>query len=533
MEGPFPRHRLVPSCSSCTFPGPKSHFCFALSSPRQGSRFQKKDPRYWETWDLGLPCTEQVAYWQPSISTHVGVFDVPNASGLSQTAPKQNRRQEDGVLFSSKLQILKLTLSSFANLGLQHPCWLLPPLLSSTHMDIQFLTHVSMNIAHFTVPLCIFCKTHSNMYMSKFPSCWGCSSLILPCLWQFRTHLWRCSMVILWMNIHELAFVYDIMHLGPSLHISYGKITDKFWFLFCPIYASTVFVCESILWNHKLYPIISASHRVGLWVGWFFLFYFLHGYQWVREQQKRKRDHTGKPNILVFVFVFLLHESFFASRSHLWGWNTARSGLLVVFLPSREWNTLSRTDLTLFQLHRVLPEAPARNISTATKAQKMLETQTQVLNSRSSFLRGISGQVLCPPWLGQAALLGWVSCKSLLWVWVTALSPIQTAGSGLCECLQVHGLWLEAITLPGCTRELGTRSLSFSCCSFTITWIQEGAAVWSHHTHIKTSSWHLSVPPSGPVAGAHLSWRVPSLIPHSRVLHCQPEPRPQGGKGKL
>lgn len=55
---------------------------------------------------------------------------------------------------------------------------------------------------------------------------------------------------------------------------------------------------------------------------------------------------------------------------------------------------------------------------------------------------------------------------------------------------------------------------------------------WSHHKHIKMSSLRWSVPPSGP-EGFTLVGGCPSLIPHSRVLHCQPEPRPQGGKWEL
>lgn len=98
IEEPFPRYRLVHSCSSLV-PAPKSCLCFALASPTQGSKFQKKDLGYWETCDLGLPCTKQLAYWLPSVSTHAGALDVPNASGLSQTAPEQNRRQQDGGFF--------------------------------------------------------------------------------------------------------------------------------------------------------------------------------------------------------------------------------------------------------------------------------------------------------------------------------------------------------------------------------------------------------------------------------------------------
>lgn len=97
---------------------------------------------------------------------------------------------------------------------------------------------------------------------------------------------------------------------------------------------------------------------------------------------------------------------------------------------------------------------------------------------QSSFLRGTCGQTLWPPWLGRAAVPGWVSCKgSTLNSGDSVLSPIQTAGTGLCACWQVHGPWLEVITLLGCTRELGTSSLSFTCSSFSTTWIQEGAVV--------------------------------------------------------
>lgn len=46
-----------------------------------------------------------------------------------------------------------------------------------------------------------------------------------------------------------------------------------------------------------------------------------------------------------------------------------------------------------------------RSITTATKAQKMLATQMQVLNSESSFLRGTSGQMLCPARLRHTAKL--------------------------------------------------------------------------------------------------------------------------------
>lgn len=382
--------------------------------------------------------------------------------------------------------------------------------------------------------LCTFCKTHSNMYMSKLPS-W-CSSLIWPCSWlQFRTHIWKYSMVVPCLHIHELAFVYDIMHLGPTPHVSYGKITNKFWYLFCPIYASIVCVWESILWNHKPYPVISTSHIVGLWVGWFFLFYFLHGYQWVREQQKRKKDHTGKPNILVFVFVFLLHESFFASRSHLWGWNTARSGLLVVFLPSREWNTLSRTDLTLFQLHRVLPEAPARNISTATKAQKMLATQMQVLNSKSPFLRGIVARCFDHP--------GWGECpaRGPPWIWGTecwAQSKLQEQ-----DCVSVCKFtahdWKQSL-FQGAQERWGQAHCRLHAALSASPGSRRDLGFRLESSHMHQNQLTASVCPCHPQALRVSGWLVhtlvsgcPSLIPYSRILHCQLEPRPQRGKWEL
>lgn len=142
MEEPFPIHRLVLSCSSLVPLLPQGPSCVLLCPAQHMEAGSRKKTQDIEKCDLGLPCTKQLAYWQPSISTHGGAFAVPNAAGLSHTAPEQNKRQQDGVFFSYKLHILKLALSSFANLGLQHPCWLLPPLLGSIHVDIQFLTHV-------------------------------------------------------------------------------------------------------------------------------------------------------------------------------------------------------------------------------------------------------------------------------------------------------------------------------------------------------------------------------------------------------
>lgn len=67
----------------------------------------------------------------------------------------------------------------------------------------------------------------------------------------------------------------------------------------------------------------------------------------------------------------------------------------------------------------MLPEAPARNISTATKAQKMLATQMQVLNSRApSSEEHVARRFDHPGW-AVLQCLGGCHARDLLWIQAT------------------------------------------------------------------------------------------------------------------
>ena len=121
-------------------------------------------------------------------------------------------------------------------------------------------------------------------------------------------------------------------------------------------------------------------------------------------------------------------------------------------------------------------------------------------------------------------------------------SPIQTAGTGLRECLQVHGPRLEALTLPGCTghRRAGAKLAVIYVLLFQHH-LQEGTALWTGaiaHT-AETGSHGLSVPPTGlegfRVAGAHLSWKVPisDTIYQSCTPHLNADLRETNGSSGL
>lgn len=151
----------------------------------------------------------------------------------------------------------------------------------------------------------------------------------------------------------------------------------------------------------------------------------------------------------------------------------------------------------------------------------MLATQMQVLNSEFLPQREEARCCVHPGW-GTLQSLGWMSCKrSASSLGDRKPSPIQTARAGLWECLQVHGPWLEALTLPGCTRHSRAKPAKQQLSSiYTLLFqchLQEGTAVWNGaiaHT-AETSSHTLSVPPMG---SAHtLAGRCPSLIPYSSI----------------
>lgn len=140
---------------------------------------------------------------------------------------------------------------------------------------MMILTHFIMPRAHFVRHAPTF--TCLNLLAVGITSVWFCHA---PGHSSGHTHGDVPWQFCVWTHM-ELHFVYEITYSGPSLHISYGRIMVEFClkcrYLFCPIYSSTVYVCGSILWNHKPYSAVSTSHIAGLWVEWFILFYFCMG----------------------------------------------------------------------------------------------------------------------------------------------------------------------------------------------------------------------------------------------------------------
>lgn len=85
-------------------------------------------------------------------------------------------------------------------------------------------------------------------------------------------------------------------------------LNHRLWYLFCPIYTSTVYVCESILGNHKPYPVISTSHIVGLWVGWFFFIFCMGTSEYMNSRRGKKitlRNQISWYLYLCFFFMSL------------------------------------------------------------------------------------------------------------------------------------------------------------------------------------------------------------------------------------
>lgn len=127
-------------------------------------------------------------------------------------------------------------MTSFANLGLQHPCWLLPPPLSSTHVDVQRPIHPCPVHHHqrtfHGAPERVFCEARSNIYVGGSPRWWDYFSPILS-RWrlQFRTRRWRCPEAVLPMNARGVAFcLRDQVLRTQSAHIlrqNCGKILFK------------------------------------------------------------------------------------------------------------------------------------------------------------------------------------------------------------------------------------------------------------------------------------------------------------------
>lgn len=100
---------------------------------------------------------------------------VPNVAELSQLQSRTGDNREL-FFFRQKLQIPTLALDSFANLGLQHPCWLLPPHSAACAcVDTWFLAHVacmprSPITTHLTVSPCTFPKAPPCSSVSGSPS---------------------------------------------------------------------------------------------------------------------------------------------------------------------------------------------------------------------------------------------------------------------------------------------------------------------------------------------------------------------------